>query len=113
MSARHPSGKKLTTPELAAGLRNRASKVRPDDAGSAHWLELAADRLVGLDRELTAQKKAPRPNRRARRALKSKKSTAGMIGDRTPSPQQTPAQVNGYRPKTKPSTLRGGYGTGR
>ena len=60
-------------------------------------------------RELTAQKKAPRPNRRARRALKSKKSTNGLIGDRTP----TPAQINGYRPKTKPSTLRGGYGTGR
>lgn len=103
MSTAHPAGKKLTTPELIEGLRNRASKVRPDDAGTAHWIDLAADRLAGLDRELTAQKKAPKANRRARRAAKSSKATNAM----------TPAQVNGYKPKLKPSTLRGGYGTGR
>ena len=103
MNSNHPAGSRLSTEKLVEGLRNRASKIRPDDAGSAHWLDLAAARLVGLDRELTAQKKAPRPNRRARRALKSKRSSSAL----------TPAQINGYKPKTKPSTLRGGYGAGR
>lgn len=97
MSTAHPAGKKLTTNELVEGLRNRASKVRPDDAGTAHWLDLAADRLAGLDRELTEKAPANRASRRARR----KKG------------EKTPAQLNGYKPKMKPSTLRGGYGTGR
>ena len=102
MSARHPSGTRLTTPDLIAGLRNRASKIRPDDAGSAHWLDLAAARLEAQAAEKAPAKKSG-VNRRTRRALKSKKSSAAL----------TPAQINGYRPKTKPSTLRGGYGTGR
>ena len=100
MNAPHPAGSRLSTEKLVEGLRNRASKIRPDDAGSAHWLDLAADRLEALHNEKSTTSGV---NRRARRALKSKRSSSAL----------TPAQINGYKPKTKPSTLRGGYGSGR
>lgn len=101
MNAPHPAGARMTTRKLVEGLRTRSSKIKPDDAGSAHWLDLAADRIEQLERGVKASTSGV--NRRTRRALKSKKSSAAM----------TPAQINGYRPKTKPSTLRGGYGSGR
>lgn len=100
MNAPHPAGSRLSTEKLVDGLHNRASKIRPDDAGSAHWLDLAADRIEALH---NAKASTSGVNRRARRALKSKRSSASL----------TPAQINGYKPKTKPSTLRGGYGSGR
>lgn len=101
MNAPHPAGTRLSTEKLVDGLRARSSKIKPDDAGSAHWLDLAADRIEQLERGAKASTSGV--NRRTRRALKSKKSSAAM----------TPAQINGYRPNTKPSTLRGGYGSGR
>lgn len=102
MSSNHPAGSRMTTPKLVDGLRNRASKIRPDDANTAHWLDLAADRLEAqTDGKSTTGRTGV--NRAARRALKSKRSNESL----------TPSQINGYRPKMKPSTLRGGYGSGR
>ena len=102
MNANHPAGSRMTTPKLVEGLRTRASKIRPDDANTAHWLYLAADRLEAQTDEKSNARNTG-VNRATRRALKSKKSSAAL----------TPSQINGYRPKLKPSTLRGGYGSGR
>ena len=101
MNSNHPAGSRLSSTKLVEGLRDRARRIRPDDAGSAHWIDLAADRIEQL--EHAAKASTSGVNRRTRRVLKSKRSSSAL----------TPAQINGYRPNVKPSTLRGGYGSGR